>query len=92
MSLMEEPAATPCGHNYCRKCLKVFWDGEQEYRIYSCPQCMKTFAARPLPTDNTVLAVTLEQLKNTGAPGDEADHCYTGPGDVTEAGPGDMTC
>lgn len=92
LNLLEEPVATPCGHNYCRKCLKVFWDEEQEYRIYSCPWCMKTFASRPLTTANTELAAALEQLKNTGAPADKADHSYAGPGDVTEAGPGDVAC
>lgn len=92
LNLLEEPVATPCGHNYCRKCLKVFWDEEQEYRIYSCPWCMKTFASRPLPTANTELAAAVEQLKNTGTPADHADHSYTGPGDVTEAGPGDVAC
>lgn len=89
LNLLEEPVATPCGHNFCRKCLKAFRDEEQEYSVYSCPRCMKTFASRPLPTANTELATAMEQLKNPAAPADEAgDVTESGPGGVTESGPG----
>lgn len=90
LNVLEEPVVTPCGHNYCRRCLQIFWDEEQEYRIYSCPRCMQTFASRPTLTANTELAEAVEQLRNNEVPAYEVDHCYTGPGDVTEAGQGDV--
>lgn len=92
LNLLEEPVATPCGHNYCRKCLQAFWDEEQEYSIYSCPRCMKTFASRPLPTANTELAAVVEQLKKSGTSADKADGgCCAGQGDLTEATPGNVS-
>lgn len=93
LNLLEEPVATPCGHNYCRKCLKAFWDERQECSVYSSPCCMKPFASRTLPTANADLAVGVEELKNTGTSADKAEGgSCTGQGDLTEAGPGDVAC
>ncbi|KAM9322265.1 E3 ubiquitin-protein ligase TRIM11-like [Pholidichthys leucotaenia] len=64
-------------------CMKRHWDGEEEEKPYSCPQCRQTFTLRPILVKNRMLAVLAEQLKKTGlqaAPAD--DHRYAGPGDV----------
>nr|XP_055030385.1 E3 ubiquitin-protein ligase TRIM39-like isoform X2 [Misgurnus anguillicaudatus] len=47
-----DPVITPCGHNFCRICLKQCWDNSQ---IYSCPYCKKTFSKRPELKINTTL-------------------------------------
>lgn len=83
LNLLDEPVATPCGHNYCRKCIKNFWDEEEEYRIYSCPQCIKVFTSRPALLRNAELAASVEQLKNAGPRAAPADRCYAGPQDVS---------
>ncbi|XP_073715991.1 E3 ubiquitin-protein ligase TRIM39-like [Misgurnus anguillicaudatus] len=57
LNVFSDPVSTPCGHNFCRICLKQCWDNSQ---IYSCPYCKETFSKRPeLKINTTLREITL---------------------------------
>ncbi|XP_058603838.1 finTRIM family, member 67 [Onychostoma macrolepis] len=86
LDVLKDPVTIPCGHSYCKGCIKGYWDQDDYLGIYGCPQCRQSFAPRPVLGRNTMLADVVEKLKKTGL--------YAGltASDPTQAEPGDVEC
>ncbi|XP_051557682.1 finTRIM family, member 67 isoform X2 [Myxocyprinus asiaticus] len=86
LDVLKDPVTIPCGHSYCKGCIKGYWDQDDNLGIYGCPQCRQTFAPRPVLGRNTMLADVVEKLKKTGL------HAGPTTSDPSQAKPGDVEC
>ncbi|XP_069562525.1 E3 ubiquitin/ISG15 ligase TRIM25-like [Brachyistius frenatus] len=82
LDLLTDPVTIPCGLSYCKNCIEVHWNEEDQKEIHSCPQCRQTFTPRPALVKNSMLADLVEELERTGLQAAPADLCYAGPADV----------
>ena len=82
LDLIKDPVTVPCGHTYCKGCIKGCWDQEDGKGIYSCPQCRQTFRPRPVLSRNILIAEMVEEFRKTRIQTDVPVSCPAGPGDV----------
>ncbi|KAM3872524.1 E3 ubiquitin-protein ligase TRIM21-like [Diretmus argenteus] len=53
LDVFTDPVSTPCGHNYCKRCITQHWDINAQYQ---CPMCNKRFERRPELWVNTFIS------------------------------------
>ncbi|XP_059804120.1 E3 ubiquitin/ISG15 ligase TRIM25 isoform X2 [Hypanus sabinus] len=64
LELLQEPVTAPCGHNFCRDCLSLYWaDDRVGLNGFSCPQCRCHWAQRPELRPNRVLCTVVAGLE-----------------------------
>ncbi|XP_029521569.2 E3 ubiquitin-protein ligase TRIM65-like [Oncorhynchus nerka] len=81
LDLLKDPVTIPCGHSYCKGCIKGYWSLDDQKGIHSCPQCRQTFTPRPALNRNILLAELVEKLKTDFKTVPSAS-CVSGPEDV----------
>lgn len=80
LDVFTEPVSTPCGHNYCKDCIKAYWAIND---ISQCPMCKETFHGVPELRVNTEFRDMLEVFKRTFVACDDSS---------SPARPGEVPC
>ncbi|XP_034532702.1 E3 ubiquitin-protein ligase TRIM21-like [Notolabrus celidotus] len=62
LDIFKDPVSISCGHNFCLRCIKRFWDTRHKYE---CPLCKESFKARPELRINVVLRDITEGFKKS---------------------------
>ncbi|XP_029917851.1 nuclear factor 7, brain-like [Myripristis murdjan] len=62
MDVFTNPAAIPCGHNFCLQCITNYWDTSN---ICQCPLCLEQFYKRPMLRVNIFIAEMAAKFKKT---------------------------
>ncbi|XP_060762359.1 E3 ubiquitin/ISG15 ligase TRIM25-like isoform X2 [Neoarius graeffei] len=86
LDVLKDPVTVPCGHSYCKGCIKGYWDQDDYLGVYGCPQCRQSFTPRPVLGRNTMLADVVEKLKKT------AVSCAPQKAEASAAEPGGVPC
>ncbi|MCJ8731202.1 hypothetical protein PDJAM_G00196590 [Pangasius djambal] len=62
LDVFTDPVSTPCGHNFCKICLKKCWDTSP---YCQCPVCKEDFPKRPELRVNIFIAELAAQFKKS---------------------------
>ncbi|XP_034001464.1 E3 ubiquitin-protein ligase TRIM21-like [Trematomus bernacchii] len=62
LDMFRNPVSIPCGHNFCQRCIKRFWDTKHKFE---CPLCKEDFKTRPDLRVNVALRDITEQFKKS---------------------------
>ncbi|KAK7918674.1 hypothetical protein WMY93_009958 [Mugilogobius chulae] len=60
LEVFSEPVSTPCGHNFCKRCICEAWDTAG---LCTCPLCKRNYSTRPELSVNTLLRELVSQRK-----------------------------
>ncbi|XP_034048048.1 E3 ubiquitin-protein ligase TRIM21-like [Thalassophryne amazonica] len=60
LDVFTNPVGTPCGHNFCKKCISEYWDTNATCQ---CPNCKKVFDTRPELQVNIFISEMVDQFK-----------------------------
>ncbi|XP_041694706.1 zinc finger protein RFP-like [Coregonus clupeaformis] len=60
LDVFTDPVSIPCGLNFCKACIKRYWDSTD---LCQCPLCKKIFHRRPEPDVNRTLRRVAEHFK-----------------------------
>ncbi|XP_068422749.1 E3 ubiquitin-protein ligase TRIM21-like [Clinocottus analis] len=62
LDVFTDPVSTPCGHNFCKKCINDYWKTNNEN---TCPKCKKVFTSRPELLVNTLVSEVVSHVRQS---------------------------
>ncbi|XP_054460057.1 E3 ubiquitin-protein ligase TRIM21-like [Anoplopoma fimbria] len=82
LDVFTDPVSTPCGHNFCKKCITEHWNTCHKCQ---CPLCNEAFTTRPYLKVNTLFSEMVFQFRQS------AQQKASGSGQQV-AKPGEVPC
>ncbi|XP_021419390.2 E3 ubiquitin-protein ligase TRIM39-like [Oncorhynchus mykiss] len=79
LDVFTEPVSIPCGHNFCKACIRGYWDTSD---LCQCPLCKEIFYREPVLRVNTTFREIVENFKKM----------RVGGKDESPAKPGEVSC
>ncbi|XP_030592393.1 E3 ubiquitin-protein ligase TRIM21-like [Archocentrus centrarchus] len=61
LDMFTDPVTTPCGHNYCKKCITQHWSNTDHY---FCPMCKRVFQTKLVLHVNTFISEMVAQFRH----------------------------
>ncbi|TNN28813.1 E3 ubiquitin/ISG15 ligase TRIM25 [Liparis tanakae] len=62
LDVFTDPVSTPCGHNFCKRCINDYWNTNNQNM---CPLCTKVFFSRPELLVNTFMSEMVSQFRQS---------------------------
>ncbi|XP_034417870.1 E3 ubiquitin-protein ligase TRIM39-like isoform X3 [Cyclopterus lumpus] len=84
LDVFTHPVTTPCGHNFCKKCINDYWDTNNQNM---CPMCKKVFTSRPELLVNTFMSEMVSQFRQSAQ-----QKASSSSSEQQESKPGEVPC
>ncbi|XP_034418534.1 E3 ubiquitin-protein ligase TRIM21-like [Cyclopterus lumpus] len=84
LDVFTDPVTTPCGHNFCKKCINDYWDTNNQNM---CPMCKKVFFSRPELLVNTFMSEMVSQFRQSAQ-----QKASSSSSEQQESKPGEVPC
>ncbi|XP_045902249.1 E3 ubiquitin-protein ligase TRIM39-like [Micropterus dolomieu] len=62
LDVFTDPVSTPCGHNFCKNCIRQNWTVTVQCQ---CPMCKETFNPRPYLRVNTFISEMVAEFRRS---------------------------
>ncbi|XP_034418332.1 E3 ubiquitin-protein ligase TRIM21-like [Cyclopterus lumpus] len=84
LDVFTDPVTTPCGHNFCKKCINDYWNTNNQNM---CPMCKKVFFSRPELLVNTFMSEMVSQFRQSAQ-----QKASSSSSEQQESKPGEVPC
>ncbi|XP_056265042.1 E3 ubiquitin-protein ligase TRIM39-like [Pseudoliparis swirei] len=82
--VFNDPVSTPCGHNFCQKCITEHWNVSDRCQ---CPMCQEVFTTRPDLRVNTLFSEMVSQFRQS-----TQQKARSSSSEQQESRPGEVPC
>ncbi|XP_056266756.1 E3 ubiquitin-protein ligase TRIM21-like [Pseudoliparis swirei] len=84
LDVFTDPVTTPCGHNFCKKCITEHWNVSDRCQ---CPMCQEVFTTRPDLRVNTFMSEMVSQFRQS-----TQQKASSSSSEQQESRPGEVPC
>ncbi|XP_068445507.1 uncharacterized protein [Clinocottus analis] len=84
LDVFTDPVSTPCGHNFCKKCITEHWNTSDRCQ---CPMCKELFTTRPDLRVNTLFSEMFSHVRQSAQ-----QKASSSSSEQQESKPGEVPC